>query len=295
MSVSCLVVGCGYLGLRIAKRWLDLGYEVWATTRTADRAKELGDLGLKPIELDIAGGIEEQRLPVVNRVLFAVGFDRSGPHSQRQVYVEGLRNVLNGLPTTPEQFIYISSTGVYGQTNGEWVDESSATEPAREGGKCCLAAESVVQSHHRGQHSVVLRLAGIYGPNRVPFLAKLRAGEALEVVTEGYLNLIHVDDAADVALSCPIEIESPQVFNVSDGHPVLRRVYYDAIGEHLGVPVRYAEPDPDSARNRRAMGSKRVANRRMLEQLDVHLRFPDYRAGLKQILSSDLRGPSSNG
>ena len=283
-STNCLVVGCGYLGRRVAQAWREEGFSVWATTRSNARAGELAADGIEPVILDVAEPVAPGRLPKVDRVLFAVGFDRSGPYTQDQVYVAGIRHLLAGLVVSPRQFIYVSSTGVYGQTDGEWVDETSPTEPTRPGGKCCLAAEASVLSHPRARHGVILRLAGIYGPERVPYLNKLRAGEPLPVATEGFLNLIHVDDAVRVVQACPIEIESPQVFTVSDGHPVRRKDYYDEIGRLLGLQVSYAPVNPDSPRAARSLGSKRVSNARMLEQLRVQLEYPSYQQGLKQIL-----------
>ena len=223
-TTNCLVVGCGYLGRRVAQAWHDEGFSVWATTRSTVRAEELAADGIEPLLLDVAEPVTQGRLPKVDRVLFAVGFDRSGEYTQDQVYVAGIRHLLAALVVRPRQFVYISSTGVYGQTDGEWVDETSPTEPTRPGGKICLAAEKSVLSHPRARHGVILRLAGIYGPNRVPYLDKLRSGKPLPVATEGFLNLIHVDDAVRVVQACPIEIESPQVFTVSDGIPSVEKI-----------------------------------------------------------------------
>jgi nucleoside-diphosphate-sugar epimerase len=97
--------------------------------------------------------------------------------------------------------IYISSVGVYGPSDGDWVDESTPCEPHREGGKASLAAEQVLAGHALGRRGLILRLAGIYGPGRIPLAEKIRKGEPLPVSPEGYLNLIHVDDAARVVLA----------------------------------------------------------------------------------------------
>ena len=91
------------------------------------------------------------------------------------VYVDGLQAALDALPTATGRIIYISSTGVYGQTSGEWVDEESECRPTREGGRVCLAAEGVLASPDLGQRAVVLRLAGIYGPGRIPRRTELPA------------------------------------------------------------------------------------------------------------------------
>ena len=96
---------------------------------------------------------------------------------------------------TPDPLLlYISSTGVYGDADGEWVDETTPCRPAREGGKACLAAEQVLAEHPLGKRSVVLRPAGIYGPDRIIRAEALRRGEPIDAPADGYLNLIHVDD-----------------------------------------------------------------------------------------------------
>ncbi|MDG2384927.1 MAG: SDR family oxidoreductase [Pirellulaceae bacterium] len=287
---QCLIVGCGYLGTRVADQWRERGFQVFTTTRSASRAEELKRKGFQPIVLDIAESIRAGSLPQVRFVLFAVGFDRSALHSQKQVYVEGLKNVLAALPGAPERFIYVSSTGVYGQSDNSWVDEQSPTEPTREGGRCCLEAERLLMEHPMGKCSLILRMAGIYGPDRLPFLQKMRDGQPLPVATDGYLNLIHVEDAARIVDACtaeamPVETQSPQLLVVSDGHPVIRRTYYDYVARLIGVTARYDPPDGDAPRTRRAMGSKRVCNHLMRDKLRVRLRFPRFEQGLKAILT----------
>ncbi len=201
---SKLVFGCGYLGLRAARLWRAAGWHVVAVTRSEDRSLELAGAGLFPIAADVT---QPQSLPrirdvptlggrKVDCVLFAVGYDRTSGQSIHQVYAGGVQNVLDALPASVERFIYISTTGVYGPGNGEWVDEFTPPDPRRDGGQASLAAEEVLAAHPLGKNSVVLRLAGIYGPGRVPFIDKLRAGEPIPAPTTGHLNLIHVDDAA---------------------------------------------------------------------------------------------------
>ena len=109
--------------------------------------------------------------------------------------------MLAALPSDTGRFIYISTTGVYGTAGGEWVDEETPPDPQRDGGRASLAAEQVLAAHPLGARSIILRLAGIYGPGRVPFLDKLRAGEPIPAPSAGYLNLIHVDDAAAVVVA----------------------------------------------------------------------------------------------
>ena len=187
-----LVFGCGYLGLRVVRLWHEDGEHVMAVTRSEHRSSELAGAGLFPIGADVTqpqtlsciGDLPTPGGREVDCVLFAVGYDRTSDQSIHQVYAGGVQNVLNALPASVERFIYISTTGVYGPGNGEWVDELTPPDPRRDGGRASLAAEEVLAAHPLGKNSVVLRLAGIYGPGRVPFIDKLRAGEPIPAPTQ---------------------------------------------------------------------------------------------------------------
>ncbi|MGE0375692.1 MAG: NAD-dependent epimerase/dehydratase family protein, partial [Planctomycetaceae bacterium] len=143
---SRLIIGCGYLGLRVARRWLAQGDAVAALTRSAERAAAFRERGIRPVVGDILSPDRLRDLPPATTVLYAVGYDRTTEASKRTVYVDGLRNVLLSLPKSVERFVYVSSTSVYGQSNGVWVDETSACEPRTDGGQICLDAERLLQS-----------------------------------------------------------------------------------------------------------------------------------------------------
>jgi nucleoside-diphosphate-sugar epimerase len=283
---SRLIFGCGYLGHRVAQRWRHRGDVVYAVTRSEARADQLSDEGLQPIVADVTRPGTLSGLPACDTVLFAVGFDRTTGDAIRDVYVDGLRHVLDALPDGTGHFVYISSTGVYGQNDGRWVDEDSSCHPQREGGRACLAAEQLLGQHPRGDSATILRLAGIYGPGRVPRLRDLRDGRPIQSPAEGYLNLIYVEDAV-TAVDAAAGREGPlEVFNVSDGRPVIRREYFDHIAARLGLaPPQLADPPAGSGRQQRGTSSKRIRNSRMLQQLGVELQFPSYCEGLAAALA----------
>ena len=128
----------------------------------------LQTLGIHPILADITKPETLEALPQVDTVLFSVGMDRTKYDDIRTVYVDGLKNVLSCLSGQSKHLIYISSTGVYGDHGGNWIDESTTPNPVREGGKACLEAEEVIRSSSFQSRSTILRFAGIYGPERVP-------------------------------------------------------------------------------------------------------------------------------
>ena len=280
-----LVVGCGYLGLRVAKRWISEGKTVFATTRKQERISEFRNLNIQPVQADITNAFSLSELPEFDEVLFSVGFDRKSGKSIDQVYVNGLKQTLRALDGRFQHLIYISSTGVYGQTDAEWVDEDSECNPTREGGKACLDAERLLDTAELRSKSCVLRLAGIYGPDRVPRIEQLNSGDPFACETDGFLNLIHVDDAASVVLESS-KATSHRLLCVSDGVPVNRREFYEYAAQLLGKRIEFAPVDPNSAKGQRAAGNKRIRNLRMQKSLNLTLQFPDYRAGLESILVS---------
>jgi nucleoside-diphosphate-sugar epimerase len=239
--------------------------------------------GLRVIVADVMRPESLRDLPPVDTLLYAVGYDRSSSWSQHETYVEGLRHVLEALPPVG-RLIFISSTGVYGQTDGRWVDEMSECVPARAGGQACLDAEHRLRRHPYGDRSVILRMAGLYGPGRVPYLRDMAAGEPLRAATDGYLNLIHIDDAAAAVLAAERHEILPALFVVSDGTPVTRRAYFEQVASLVGVRPRYASPRPGDCRASRSGGSKRVCNRRLLHELKLTLQYSSYREGLAQVL-----------
>jgi nucleoside-diphosphate-sugar epimerase len=244
----------------------------------------------RAIVADVAQPATLGDLPAAETVLFAVGYDRSTSHSIAEVYAGGVQSVLATLPPDIGWFIYISTTGVYGDAAGGSVDEDTPPNPQRDGGRASLAAEQALAESRFASRGIILRLAGIYGPGRIPFLDKLRAGESIPAPSAGQLNLIHVDDAAAVVLAAERlkldeQASAPRIFCVSDGHPVERGDYYREVARLIGAAEpRFTAPVPDSPRAARASNDRRVNNRRMLAELRPELAYPDYRAGLAAIL-----------
>jgi len=280
--VRRLVVGCGYLGERVARLWRDAGDEVYATTR-GHRADALSGAGFRPLKMDVTAGSALGPLPVVDTVVFAVGRDRRSGATMFDIHVAGLRSLLDALPGSTGRVIYVSSTGVYGQDTGEWVDEDSVCEPVSEGGKACLSGERLLSAHVRGRDALVLRLAGLYGPARVPLSANVTAGRPIAGSPDAYLNLIHVEDAAAaVAAAAAAGPVTGPTYVVSDGHPPTRGEYAGWLATQLGVPRPVFEGGS-------GLG-KRVRNARAVRVLGLRLEYPSYREGLAAARRRDAIG-----
>src|SRR5438128_6375220 len=171
-----LILGCGYLGQRVANLWVRQGHRVMAMTRRAENMAALGAQGIEPMLGDVLQPDSLQRLPRADTLLYAIGLDRTAGVSMHSVFVDGLAKVLDHLPA-PTRFVYVSSSSVYGQSDGEWVDEESSTEPQEESGKIVLAAERLL--HTRLPQAIILRFAGIYGPGRLLRQKAIQAGEPI--------------------------------------------------------------------------------------------------------------------
>jgi nucleoside-diphosphate-sugar epimerase len=274
-SRPTLIVGCGYLGRRVARRWLSAGRRVSALTR--GNADALAALGVEPIIGDVLAPDSHRRLPQAGTVLYAVGLDRTAGRSMRDVYVIGLANVLDALAPTG-RFIYASSTSVYAQRDGEWVDERSTAEPIEESGRVVLEAERLLRA--KRPDAIILRLGGIYGPDRLlRRQAQLRSGVPMSGDPARWLNLIHVEDGADAVLAAESRGEPSETYNIVDDEPVMREAYYERLAELVSAPApRFAGPTDERQANRR------VSNTKAKAKLGWRPRYPSYREGLPEAL-----------
>ena len=267
-----LVIGCGYLGRRVAEAWRDAGRTVYALTRTRQYA--LRGASLHPVVGDVtdpASLFRLRELPPIATVLYAVGLDRRERHTMREVYVEGLRNVLAACPPV-ERWVHVSSTGVYGQTDGSIVTEESPTVPLEESGRVVLEAEQTLLMAR--PDATVLRFAGIYGPGRWLRKAALLAGEPYTADADKWLNLIHVADGVRAVLCA--ESGPGGTFNIADDEPVRRRDFYTESARLLGAPPAvFVAPEVTGVE-----ANRRVSNAKARRALHFTPQYPSYREGL---------------
>lgn len=282
-----LVVGCGYLGTRVAKRWLANGDHVFGITRSPERADALAAIGLTPIVYDVTARPDSGasgalgNLPPIETVFWAVGFDRSSGVTHRDVHVEGLARLLAALPGSP-RVILSSSTGVWGDEGGGIVSEATHVNPSREAGRVLVEAETLLRLHHKGP-GVALRFAGLYGPDRLPRLDDLRAGRPIAADPDSWLNLIHVDDAATVVCMVAAAAAPRPLYVVSDGNPVRRRDWYGHLASVTGSP----QPTWDTAAPRTRGADKRVDPSLLFEDLGPRLTHPDPLRGIEAVLQRE--------
>jgi len=273
-----LIAGCGYVGTATADLFHTAGWEVEGWTHSPESVEQLRGKPYPVRAVDIAASEAVKKAAAqFDAVIHCVSSGGGGAESYRRVYFEGANNLLMALH--PGTFIYTSSTSVYAQTDGEWVDETSAAEPPHETGRILRETEELV----RQKNGVVARLAGIYGPGRSALLRKFLSGEArLEEGGERYVNQAHRDDIAAalfqlVAISGK-ELTPPAILNVSDNEPLTQREVYAWLAAKLNHPLPAVAARASD--RKRGASNKRVSNRK-LRALGWEPRYSAFMRGME--------------
>ncbi|ARP75794.1 NAD-dependent epimerase/dehydratase family protein [Bordetella genomosp. 6] len=275
MSERVLLAGCGDLGARVARRLLARGDQVWALRRQPPPAEEGGP---RWIAADLTQPATLAGLPGgLTQVVYLPAPGARDPARYREVFVDGLRHLRGALDTTAlRRTLFVSSSAVYGEHDGQWVDEHTPAGPLGFNGRTLLDAERSLDAWP-GQ-TVVLRLAGLYGPGRLQLLERLRAGQARAPVDPPHwANRIHIDDAA-AAIAHLLRLPAPDPLYLGcDDTPLPLHELYAALAALAGAPPPGDGPAPPQ------VGSKRLCNAR-LRASGLRLQWPDSRTGYAALL-----------
>ncbi|MDP2497129.1 MAG: SDR family oxidoreductase [Candidatus Palauibacterales bacterium] len=290
-----LILGCGYTGERLALRLLEEDHRVTGSTRSRERAEELRDLGVEPVLLDVSDPESVRDLSGLapDVVFYLIPPLRDADEPGREV--GGVIDVLGRAPV--ECFVYVSSTSVYGDRGGERVDETDEPRPDSSTGRARLTAERTVleKGWSRDARPRIARVAGIYGPGRT-LRERIREGRyQLLEDADAVTNRIHVEDLVTGLVAVWREGRNGRIYNLADGHPLPSSEYARITADHLGVDlptisVQEARERYSPGRLARKLGSKRVENRRLREELGVELRYPSVREGLPAALRAEETG-----
>ncbi|MFB6108837.1 MAG: SDR family oxidoreductase [Haloplanus sp.] len=286
MTARVAVLGCGYVGLELGRQLAAAGHEVVGVRRSEAGLAAVDAAGLTPVEADLTDAASLSAVPDVDWAVYAASAGGRGADAARRAYVEGLRTAVETLgarDSPPERLVYTSSTGVYGDHDGAWVDESTPLDPATERQRVLVEAERVAVD--AAVDATVVRFGGLYGPERYRLDYYLDGP-----VTEGYLNSIHRDDAAGaVAHLLTTDRARGETVLVVDDEPVSKWAFADWLAERCGVeapPKRtVAERLDDGDASRRVRASKRCANDR-LHELGYVLRFPSVYEGYRPAIEA---------
>ena len=282
MRKTLISFGHGYSARALARRLLPKGWAIYGTTRRAEKAKALEAEGVIPVlwpDGDLSQAIEE-----ATHILTSAAPNEEGD-PVLALYAAEIREIAPRL----EWAGYLSTTGVYGDHQGGWVDESAPLTPATRRGQMRVKAEAEWQAVP-GLPLHIFRLAGIYGPGRGPF-EKVRQGTVRRIVKKGQVfSRIHVEDIAQV-LEASIARPNPgAAYNVCDNDPAPPQDVIGYAAELLGLPlppeVAFEEAEMSPMARSFYAESKKVDNTRIREELSVELLYPDYRTGLKALLDA---------
>jgi len=272
--------------------WLERGHNVYAITSSPENVPALVEEGFSVTVANVLDPKSLEKLPGCDTLLYCVGPSRHPNTSRWKLYRDGLVNVLGRIAPDVSQIALASSTGVYGNWSDGWVNEDTPKNPHRESSKALSAAEDLLLDSRWQDRAFVFRLGGIYGPNRIPLFLELLRGEPLPSSPDALLNLIHIEDAA-TAIDLVLErARPPCVINVVDGHPVMRRDFYEELARLLGARFPQFAERTDSFQEetipmtsrRRSIATKRVSNDLLVKGFGMSFRYPEYRSGLANIV-----------
>ncbi len=278
-----LIVGCGYVGLPLGVELVRLGHEVFGLRRNVATEIELKAAGLQPLFGNVTQPETLARLPrnfdwVVNCVAAGRGAD-----DYRQVYPQGTRNLIEWLgPSPPKKFVYTSSTSVYGQTDGSQVKESSPTELLAETAKILVETEKLLLAAvaERKFPAAILRVAGIYGPDRGHGFKQFLKNEAhIEGDGSRFLNMIHRDDLIGCIIAALKNGRAGEIYNAVDDEPVTQMNFFQWLAGTVGKYPPPSLPDNPDENRKRGVTNKRVSNRKLKMELGYQFKYPNFRKG----------------
>ena len=286
--MSVVVVGCGDVGRRLAARYRAIGQPVTGIVRTAESAAALAPAGVQALTLDL-----DQQAPPAALLEGAVVHYHAPPPREGTRDPRLQRLLASARSAPPARLVYISTSAVYGDCQGRWIDETAPLAPRTDRGRRRLDAERQLAefAETTGTEIIVLRVPGIYGPGRLP-VARLQAGTPLVLPAQcPPTNRIHADDLAGACLAAAQHGRAGRAYNVSDGNPTSMTDYFLQVADLLGLP---RPPLVTLAEARQQLSpmlmsfleeSKRLDNTRLREELGLLLRYPTLAEGLPSCLT----------
>lgn len=287
-----LILGCGYLGIRLARAAVDLGYHVKAVSRNADSLAEVSHLGVETfcgLVNDTAWhGFAGDSVDFVVNCVSSAGGGLSG---YEESYVDGNRSLVEWINSIgfSGTAVFTSSVGVYPDAGGAVVRESNEIVSATKRGKLMLEAERVFRKMPDACRWFVFRLAGLYGPGRHLMLDTVRGNSGeLPGFGDYYLNLVRIEDVVGAVLGCFESVHSGGTFNVVDDESTVKSKIVEWLAERLGVVVPSFSGVTGVGSRRFAEGmrpaNRRISNCRIRDELGWVPSFPSFREGFEDLI-----------
>jgi nucleoside-diphosphate-sugar epimerase len=288
------ILGCGYVGIELGRQLRNAGHEPVGVRRSDGGIDAIRDAGFPAVQADVTDAGSLETVPAADAIVFAASSGGRGADAAREVYVEGLRTAIEAFGARedpPERLVYTSSTGVYGDHGGAWVDEGTPLDPGTEKTRVLAEAERITleEAPEHGIDGTVARFAGLYGPGRYR-LERYLDGP----VTEGYLNMVHRDDAAGaVRFLLDRNLARGEVVLVVDDEPVDKWAFADWLATEVGqdpppkqsIEERLAGGDLSATARDRIRAQKRCSNAR-LRELGYDFTYSTFREGYRAAIEN---------
>jgi nucleoside-diphosphate-sugar epimerase len=282
--MDVLIAGCGWLGMAVARTLVGRGDRVVGIRRDPSAAAELQAIGVEPLVLDLLHPEAARRLPTaVDAVVACLAPGGRGAETYERTYVDAVRTLLDAYSRCGRRaFVYIGSTGVFGQSDGSEVCERTPVLPASDTAQVLVRAERQVLARARSYPACVVRLSGLYGPGRFGVIDRVREGRlALGRGDETWMNFCHLTDAARSVIAALDRGRAGEIYHASDSTPVRRRELVRWVAERFGFdPIHATERSAGPASTNRRIGAAWSR-----ERLGVALAYPSFREGLSEALS----------
>lgn len=274
--MRCLILGCGDLGSRVGQLLLDEGHQVWGARRSLEKL----DQGIQPFAWTLPEAAPP--LPQLDYIIYSLSADEFSPEAYRLAYLEGVQVLIGSLKrqkVSPQRIFFVSSSGVYGQNDGEEVDELSSTAPQSFSGQLLLEGEEAL--HQSPWPVTLLRFSGIYGPGRERLINQVKSGRFPPEQPLKFSNRIHIEDGARAILHL-IQMDAAgeklaDTYLVTDCEPVPLQEVTRWLAHQLGYLYQPGDQLPTRG------GNKRLNNQR-LKATGFSFRYPSYREGYAPLL-----------
>lgn len=282
-----VVLGCGYVGTRIARQYQEQGASVCGIVRTDAGLERLGQAGIAGRRWDLAGDDPDDLSLADVQVFHCAPPPASGTEDPLTRRLTAAFAQIGH----PRRLVYISTTGVYGDCAGQWIDETHPVQPLADRSRRRWDAEERLRDWSRasGGELVILRVAGIYGPDRLP-LERIRSGAPMVRPQEApYTNRIHVDDLVTVCIAAMDHGRPGSVYNACDGHPSTMTEYFQDVSAAAGLPgpplisLEEAADQVSGGMLSYLSESRRIRNDRLSNELGLQLRYPTLADGLRAL------------
>ena len=282
--MKSLIVGCGYVGLPLGAELVRLGHEVFGLRRSGSAEAGIKAAGIQPLIADITRRETLARLPRgFDWIVHCVSSVGGNADDYRQVYLQGTQNLIEWLSTRPpRKLVYTGSTGVYGQSDGSQVKETSPTEPAAATAKVLVETERLLLAAvtERKLPAVLLRVAGIYGPDRSHWFKQFLKNEArIEGDGSRFLNMIHRDDVVGCIVAALKNGRPGEIYNAVDDEPVSQAALFQWLAAAVGKYPPPSVPENPDENRKRGVTHKRVLNRKLKLELGYQFKYPNFRKG----------------